>query len=191
MNDAWRLLLTGPGEPAENMADDAALADAVRAGAPATLRIYSWRRPAISLGRHQPLSVLGAFRSDTPVVRRPTGGGLVRHDDDVSYALACLPAQLGGRPARALYGAFHAALGRALGAGYRLYQGPARSVPASAVCFRDPVENDLMAGETKVAGAAQRRWRDGFLQQGTVREPRLGAMAIAGAIEAAWRAALA
>ena len=192
---AWRLLLTGPGEPGFNMALDEALALAVRRGwSPPTLRIYRWSSPAISLGCHQPLSVLEGFPEPTTpavaVVRRPTAGGAVAHADDVSYALVCGPAPLGGRPSRTLYAAFHAALGQALAARamgrYTLNTGRAQSVPEQARCFEQPIADDLMLGPRKVAGAAQRRWRDGLLQQGTVAVPGCSPDRLALGIRTAW-----
>ena len=115
MSEAWRLLLTGPGEPGFNMALDEALAIAVRrAWSPPTLRIYRWQRPAISLGCHQSSEVLETVAAplvgQTAVVRRPTGGGAVVHTRDVSYALVCGPAPLRGQTACRLYQQFHVAL---------------------------------------------------------------------------------
>ncbi len=199
----WRLLLTGPGEPGFNMALDEALALAVRRGwSPPTLRIYRWQSPAISLGCHQPVSVLQGFVDEAPaalrlgsgqavaIVRRPTGGGAVAHAEDVSYALACGSQPLRGRPSRTLYTQFHAALGQALAARttgrYVLHTGRTKSVPEQARCFEQPIADDLMLGLRKVAGAAQRRWRDGLLQQGTVAAPGCSPDRVALCIRTAW-----
>ncbi|MBI4227637.1 MAG: hypothetical protein HY600_05160 [Candidatus Omnitrophica bacterium] len=150
------------------------------------------------------------------VVRRPTAGGAVAHADDVSYALVCGAPSLRGRPGRTLYAQFHAALGRALATGrsagrYALYQAPS-SHPSPApsplqgrgggmrdermngeggcaafgFCFRQPVAGDLMLGARKVAGAAQRRWRDGLLQQGTIAADGHSPDRVALSIRTAW-----
>lgn len=194
MSAAWRLLLTGPGEPGFNMALDEALSIAVRRGwSPPTLRIYRWQTPAISLGCHQPVEAASELTGAGPglaIVRRPTAGGAVHHAHDVSYALACGAHVLRGRPSRTLYAAFHDALGRrmssARGARYALSQTAARSLPEQAVCFQQPVADDLMDGPRKVAGAAQRRWRDGLLQQGTVVIDGHSADRVALSIRTAW-----
>ena len=54
----WRLVVDDePRTGAANMAVDQAMAEACAAGTvPPTLRFYRWQPPAISLGRHQPLS---------------------------------------------------------------------------------------------------------------------------------------
>jgi len=192
----WRLLLTGPGDPGFNMALDGALAIAVRRGwSPPTLRIFQWRQPTISLGCHQPASIpqaLGpASVQGTAVVRRPTAGGAVWHTRDVSYALACNHSALQGHPGRTLYRCFHAALGCALASHrgrwrYTVSRRGAGTAPQSAICFQQLLAGDLMRGRTKVAGAAQRRWRDGLLQQGTVIEPTFSQDRLALCIRAAW-----
>ncbi|MBI3616483.1 MAG: lipoate--protein ligase family protein [Candidatus Omnitrophica bacterium] len=100
------------------MARDEQLAQQVRARfLPATLRIYQWDRPAISLGRRQAIGDLLSAETvisspkgtrnlvfkneisrrfaarddiaDLPLVHRPTGGGAVLHRlDELTYALA-------------------------------------------------------------------------------------------------------
>jgi len=88
-----RLLDTGAGEGAWNMAVDEAMLEGLRLGlSPPTLRVYTWSEPTISLGRAQAADPgLGAW----PLVRRPTGGRAVWHVNDFTYAItaaACPPA---------------------------------------------------------------------------------------------------
>ena len=88
-----------------NMAVDLALLRGLptAAGRP-TLRLYGWARPTVSLGRFQGLEGvdLEACReSGVDVVRRPTGGRGVLHDDEVTYSVAAgcddgLPRGVGG-----------------------------------------------------------------------------------------------
>lgn len=80
----FRLLDTGPGSPAENMAVD----EVLLAGAEArpTLRLYAWDPPGFSLGYFQALD--DAPETDLPVVRRLTGGGAILHEDELTYAVA-------------------------------------------------------------------------------------------------------
>ena len=127
------------------------------------------------------------------LVRRPTAGGAVRHERDTSYALVCGHHALRGNPSRCLYRQFHVSLGRILSAGpgcpkssYRLSTSTGRSMPDEAVCFLTPVADDLMRGPVKIGGAAQRRWRDGLLQEGTVVEPSVSDDRLALCIRMAW-----
>ncbi len=67
-----------------NMARDEALLDGVRSGtSPATLRLYEWAAPTVSLGYFQPYAqyeTLAPPAGELPVVRRLTGGGAILHD---------------------------------------------------------------------------------------------------------------
>src|SRR2546422_813778 len=87
----WRLLREPPADGAANMArDDALLASALR-GAPPTLRLYAWLRPTLSLGAHQSgedANLHACRRLGVDLVRRPTGGGAVLHDAEVTYAVS-------------------------------------------------------------------------------------------------------
>src|SRR5918999_2420397 len=87
----WRLLLTDPASGPENMALDEALMDRARATGEWVLRVYSWSRPTLSVGRHQrardaydpvTLAAEGLF-----IVRRPTGGRAILHEREVTYSV--------------------------------------------------------------------------------------------------------
>ncbi|MBI4617100.1 MAG: lipoate--protein ligase family protein [Planctomycetes bacterium] len=79
----WRLIEDGPGHPAWNMAVDAAL---LEVGEGAVLRFYSWFPPGLSIGYFQEPP------RDVPdgcvLVRRPTGGGAILHDDELTYSMS-------------------------------------------------------------------------------------------------------
>ncbi|MDP2232400.1 MAG: lipoate--protein ligase family protein, partial [Actinomycetota bacterium] len=92
MGEPWRLLSAdGPKDGAWNMAVDRAIQLACAAGAaPPTLRLYTWARPTVTLGRFQPASSVQADacgRYGVGVVRRFTGGRGVLHDDEVTYSI--------------------------------------------------------------------------------------------------------
>ena len=53
-----------------------------------TLRLYGWRPHAVSLGYFQSLADFEQLPSDTPLVRRSTGGGAIHHGDELTYSLA-------------------------------------------------------------------------------------------------------
>jgi len=162
------------------MERDEELAREVRSGSsPATLRVYGWTRPALSLGRRQLLDDLpaGLLTGEIAVVRRPTGGGAVLHTlDEVTYALA-LPQPIPGTaypvPLRDLPGEFHRRLREILVRDGGLSSedltvaGPGFQGPFS-LCFSAPVCGDLLYKGKKVAGSALRAWKDGVLVQGSL-----------------------
>ena len=79
MNDPWLLLDSGAGEPAFNMALDEALLELAATTNQPVLRFYGWTQPAATFGYSQPIAELERVTHLRPLVRRPTGGGLVPH----------------------------------------------------------------------------------------------------------------
>src|SRR5512136_3380387 len=87
----WLLLNSGNCDPASNMAlDEALLLAAARLGRP-VLRFYGWTEPAASFGYFQKYAEIEQTTRLRPLVRRPTGGGLVPHDADWTYSLVFPP----------------------------------------------------------------------------------------------------
>src|SRR5215471_6615450 len=69
------------------MAFDEALLEAMPRLGFAVLRFYSWTEPAASFGYFQHYSEVQLLTPLRPLVRRPTGGGIVPHDCDWTYSL--------------------------------------------------------------------------------------------------------
>jgi lipoate-protein ligase A len=149
------------------MAVDEALLREVREP---VLRIYEWSIPAVSLGYFQPIAVVPEGR---PFIRRYTGGGLVDHLQDVTYTII-LPRVHPWMELSApeSYCLIHQGVQAALVAcGINASLTPEASTAESEACFAKPVRFDVMAGESKVSGAAQRRTREGLLHQGSILLP--------------------
>jgi len=167
----WALWRDGDHDPAWNMAADQLLLDTAADRGQPLLRLYGWDRPAASLGYTQPLSAAPAGRA---VVRRPTGGGVVLHGEDLTYTVV-IPA---GHPLVAVdrlrsYALVNGAVLAALEAcgltGELAVQEIPKSVDrATMVCFTTPTRYDILAAGHKVAGSAQRRTRAGLLHQGSL-----------------------
>ena len=171
--ETWSLLNSGPGPAEYNMAlDDALLEAAARLGTP-VLRFYGWTEHAASFGyfqRHAEVARLTLLR---PLIRRPTGGGLVPHDADWTYSLV-LPPGHGWHSLRAIesYERVHEWIRRAfakLNVPTELSPGCRRELPGQ--CFTGAEQFDLLWHGRKIAGAAQRRNRLGLLIQGSVQPP--------------------
>src|SRR5215467_16299187 len=88
MKSQWLILNSGRGSAAFNMAMDEALLEAMPRWQKPTLRFYGWTEPAASFGYFQKFSEIERATLLRPLVRRPTGGGLVPHDADWTYSLA-------------------------------------------------------------------------------------------------------
>jgi lipoate-protein ligase A len=87
----WLLLQSGPGPAAFNMALDEALLESMsRLGRP-VLRFYGWTDPAATFGYFQKYTDVERATQLRPLIRRPTGGGIVPHDADWTYSLVFPP----------------------------------------------------------------------------------------------------
>ncbi len=182
----WWILESGPGEPATNMAlDEALLATAGPRGFP-VLRFYGWTEPAATFGYFQRHAEVEERTPLRPLIRRPTGGGIVPHDRDWTYSLSIPP----GHPWHRLravesYRTVHAWVVRALTeAGVDAELASCRRKEIPGACFEGYEQFDVLQGGRKIAGAAQRRNASGLLIQGSVQPPP-------GTDRAAWESAMA
>ncbi len=175
MGETWLLLQSGEGVAAFNMAlDEALLEDAVRIGAP-VLRFYGWTEPAASFGYSQRFAEVSQATQLRPLVRRPTGGGLVPHPADWTYSLVFPPshswAELSaGDSYRRVHEWIRVAFDR-LGVETELSPCCRKELPGQ--CFVGAEKHDVLWRGGKIAGAAQRRNRSGLLIQGSVQPPPL------------------
>lgn len=176
---AWDALWLWDDREARDGAEDMAVDELLlrsRLSLP-VLRVYRWSRPAASIGiGHDADAARAAVGLGVPIIRRWTGGGLVRHGADQTYTLV-VPAD-GWSGAAAwqnsirLYRHVHQCLSlalRDLGIAATC-AADGRQVP-SGDCFQSPVRFDVMDGIRKLAGAGQRRTRDGILMQGSLQGP--------------------
>ena len=139
------------------------------------LRFYDWRSPALSFGYFGKFADVAMEIERRDVVRRWTGGGLVPHGEDLTYSLvtpAVDPASSHGPTV--IYAALHGAIRDALRDEGNEAELAARASPKiSEACFANAVRDDVMLSGRKIAGAAQRRTRAGFLHQGSIQIPDL------------------
>lgn len=152
---------------------------------PATiwLRVYTWSAPTLSLGYFQAWNDLPEMLRQAwdgqAVVRRPTGGGAIWHDRDLTYAVIVPSAHPWAGHSRTLYQAIHNALASLLREGgatvarrSEISAGSAVSRPGAIkspfLCFDDGDADDLLLNGHKVVGGAQRRRGWATLQHGSV-----------------------
>jgi lipoate-protein ligase A len=174
------------GGAAENMATDYLLLQRYPEASQPRFRHYGWHRPAFTFGLSQKI---GFIRGQLPpnevfdLCRRPTGGGLVDHRDDWTYALV-IPR---GHPLEELratqsYRVTHEALAEALCAQgvpaitKQTVEPVPTEVGPAGVCFQRAEIYDVVNEATgeKIAGAAQKRNKHGLLFQGSLWKPNAG-----------------
>lgn len=171
-----RVLIDEPADGAWNMAADEILGQAAEQGV-STLRLYRWQPATLSLGYFQSIAERASHpaSADCPGVRRPSGGGAILHDAELTYSFAEPVRGAGDGTARELYRDFHESLISALaefGVTAELCGDERCAAACSAkpafMCFGRRAREDVLVGETKVAGSAQRRHRAALVQHGSV-----------------------
>lgn len=176
-----RLLVDPPQPGSWNMAVDQALLEAVAERGGIVIRLYQWSEPTLSLGYFQTLAGRAEHSASrhVPVVRRASGGGAILHDRELTYSVT-LPANFSVRgeasagEAQALYRAVHesliAALAR-LGVPATLCDDGCAAAHRNQqpfLCFQRYCPGDVLVAGAKIAGSAQRRFRRGVMQHGSI-----------------------
>jgi len=160
MKEEWRLLETENYTAAANMAIDRAVLVANSEGkVPPTVRFFTWKPPAISIGYFQSLKEevdLDVCRKlGIDYVRRITGGGAVFHDEELTYSIV-IPESHSQIPKNIIE-----SYGRICGA---LMKGLKHLGIESKYA---PI-NDIITGGKKISGNAQTRKAKTLLQHGTI-----------------------
>lgn len=178
----WRLLIDPPLEGPQNMAiDEALLERCASEETPSlfpTVRFYRWSRPTLSLGYNQDiessLHVHECRARGIPIVRRPTGGKAVLHDQEITYSMiASFSSPPFQRTVFDNYRLISEALVKCLkslgiqamiadeGASSYSRKGP-------EACFARLSRFEISYRNFKMVGSAQRRKRRAFLQHGSL-----------------------
>lgn len=134
------------------------------------LRSYRWLHPAVTFGFAEKAGPIRAMYPDREMTRRWTGGGVVEHGEDATYSLVLPRASAPDwQNSAAVYARVHEAVALVLRArgvpAFRVEDGV--QIPGS-LCFHAPVRHDVLVHGRKVAGAGQRRTREGVLHQGSL-----------------------
>ena len=168
-----RLIDHGPLAGSWNMAVDQSILEHANQLGGFTFRLYRWTPATVSLGYFQSYdSRLSHSSSEhAPLVRRSTGGGAIVHDHELTYSLT-VPAQSAlAVDHQELYRIVHQALIDSLAdwsiRAERCRQTVKRS-DEPFLCFLRRAEGDVIIGDHKICGSAQRRIDGCILQHGSI-----------------------
>jgi lipoate-protein ligase A len=144
---------------------------------PILFRLYCWQPSCISLGYNQPEPEFLRKRAEEygiDIVRRPTGGRAVLHADELTY---CIVAHASSFSAKALYAHVHNTLIRVLSTtipamstsqGQSLFEHYRASSIEGNFCFASRAESEIVVGQKKLVGSAQRTYGAITLQHGSI-----------------------
>lgn len=169
--------IDSPASPDENMRRDAAMLEQYLVDRVPRVRIYTWNAPCFTYGRNQNLFEVfdeAALRRDAvSAAQRPTGGQVLCHGHDVSYAVvaSCADASCGAHVKES----YRRICGCVVDAYRRI------GIEAALACDRGLLQQsdrvfclagreayDIVLDGKKIGGNAQRRVRDVFLQHGSL-----------------------
>lgn len=178
---SWNLIETPPSSAAANMERDAhLLRDMIPTGLP-TLHLYEWCAPSLTYGffakPERLLNLPAVARHGLDLARRPTGGGVVFHMWDLAFSVL-IPSgsSLYSQSTLDNYewinqkvlNVVEEFLGKSVLMTLTLHDAEVQNVDRAFFCMARPTKYDLVVGSKKIAGAAQRRMRQGLLHQGTI-----------------------
>ncbi len=176
--NSWLSLNSGKSDAAFNMAMDEALLEAASRLQKPVLRFYGWTERAATFGYFQKFTSVERATLLRPLIRRPTGGGIVPHDADWTYSFAVPPGhEWHSLAAVESYRRIHEWI-RGAFTKLKIQTDLAPDKKASTnnpdipgECFTGHEKFDLLWHGKKIAGAAQRRNKLGLLIQGSVQPP--------------------
>ncbi len=174
-----RIIDTEPMNAFMNMAIDESLSNTIKENPEEIIfRLYTWKPAALSLGYfqkfHKEVNEVGLKQRFIDVVRRPTGGRAVLHDDEVTYSiLISKDSPIFKKSVTESYKQISESFLYSLeylGLKNIILQKPLGSkLPhTSSACFDAPSSYELVCNGKKIIGSAQKRFKHGLLQHGSI-----------------------
>jgi lipoate-protein ligase A len=178
---AWRVIESVPSTAGENMERDTRLLADLGGAEEPILHIYGWKGRCATYGYflevEEHLRMEEVRRWGVSLARRPTGGGVVFHIWDLAFSVL-IPAvsPLFSLNTLQNYATINGAVERAAAAflgstavlAMTSVDGETACAGAAHFCMARPTKYDVVEEGKKIAGAAQRKTRAGFLHQGTI-----------------------
>lgn len=173
-NENFRLIIEGRNNAYWNMAIDRVLLFSYQDIKMPTLRFYQWEVATLSLGYFQQIPeelIKKCKEKNVVIVRRPTGGKAVLHDDEITYSIVA-PFYLFSdeRDILRVYNCIARVFMKAfkdMHLQVELVQSKEPS-DSSFFCFSEPSYYEITVGGRKIIGSAQRYYKDIFLQHGSL-----------------------
>ncbi|MES2345033.1 MAG: hypothetical protein V4494_03745 [Chlamydiota bacterium] len=173
----WKILDTGTRSAEENMQIDAHLLEELENTA--ILHFYDWEKTSATYGYFldpkEFIDLEAARRRGLDLGRRSTGGGIVFHIWDMAFSvLVPKSAPVFSENTLENYSFVNQAVLRAV---KKFLDIPCQLTPddaplfdrsCSRFCMAQPTKYDLIYEGKKIAGAAQRKRKQGYLHQGTI-----------------------
>jgi len=164
---------------ADNMALDAAILSRYLEEDIPVLRLYRWAGPSFTYGVSQDpkeeIDLLMCAKDGIGVAGRMTGGGVLFHNDDITYSFVCAKDDVGEpkshlvsyREICAFLIRFYESLGLKASFALEAPDFKDRSHPHE-LCAASCEKYDIVVGGKKIGGNAQKRKKDAIFQHGSI-----------------------
>jgi lipoate-protein ligase A len=176
----WKLIDSGRKSASENMRLDEKFLEELDPEGEAILHLYGWEKPSATYGYFTKvdkfLSVQDADKYGLNLAKRPTGGGIIFHVADLAFSVL-VPSEHEGFFDNTLDN-YHYVNGKVLEAVKACMKDTelellpthltSKDEACGYFCMAKPTIYDVMLGGKKIAGAAQRKKKQGFLHQGSI-----------------------
>lgn len=177
----WNLVERDAATAAQNMEYDAELLRALEPSSRPILHLYDWLKPSLTYGFFaQPeklLNLESVEKHGFDIARRPTGGGVVFHMWDLAFSVL-VPANSSLFSQNTLenyelvnqvvFRVVEEFVGKSALMSLTPNDATMKNPQQAFFCMARPTKYDLVVGKKKIAGAAQRKMKQGFLHQGTI-----------------------
>lgn len=175
----WKIHDTGISSAEENMRYDASLLERLSSEEGPILHFYDWETLSVTYGYFMEpeewIDLEEAKKHGISFARRPTGGGIVFHLWDMAFS-ALVPSHCKEFSLNTLdnYAFINDAVLQAVSSLFGkeleviLEDAPSHSPGCRNFCMARPTKYDVILQGRKIAGAAQRKTKEGFLHQGTI-----------------------
>ncbi|MFH1281275.1 MAG: lipoate--protein ligase family protein [Candidatus Omnitrophota bacterium] len=176
---SFRLVRSGALSAVSNMALDEKIFKRYLEDGVGVLRLYRWQAPSFTYGfsqaPHSLINLASCATDKVGLAKRITGGGVLFHDDEITYSFVCSKSDVGEPPGvfvdyRNICGflmRFYESLG--LTAAFALEaEGFKNHSAAHELCSAAHEKYDIVIGGKKIGGNAQKRNRQAIFQHGSV-----------------------
>jgi len=175
----FRLIRSGALSAASNMALDEKIFKRYLEDGIGVLRLYQWRKPSFTYGFSQDpknqLDLPACAVDGVEVAKRITGGGILFHDDEITYSFVCSKSDVGEAQRvfvdyRNICGfliRFYESLGLNPKFALETENFSKRCAPHE-LCSAAHEKYDIVIGAKKIGGNAQKRNRQAIFQHGSI-----------------------
>jgi lipoate-protein ligase A len=173
----WHLFIDRtPRKGSWNMAVDEFMFRALGEEPTTYLRFYLWDKPTVSIGYSQKtekvVDVDFCRKRGIDIVRRITGGKLVLHHKEVTYAVCSSDADIFSQKLMGSYKLISEALNRGLQmmgiTSHLAKDTPSEYARGILPCFSHPARDEIEMEGKKLIGSAQKRAGKKFIQHGSI-----------------------